>query len=77
MRISSDKWTGKEAVSYTHLDVYKRQPQSCFERKDVSGGYSRNVYTNGNVINSWCTFLKNAVCCGSISGVFQKGRDER
>lgn len=43
----------------------------------ISRDHSRNVYTNGRGVNSWCTSLKNAVCCGSISGIFHKGRDER
>ena len=30
-----------DAVSYTHLDVYKRQMQKCFERRCSAGNYKR------------------------------------
>ena len=39
-------WGGMEPVSYTHLDVYKRQAWSC--KESLSGGLERAVWTGYN-----------------------------
>ena len=33
-----ENWTDYDAVSYTHLDVYKRQPQYCNRKPAVRSG---------------------------------------
>ena len=52
--VASETWTlGKRAVSYTHLDVYKRQP--LFKLKNVSTSRARahththTVAVSGNI----------------------------
>ena len=46
----------KEAVSYTHLDVYKRQDEGCSEAvKEVFVRlYDKGLIYRGNRMVNWC-----------------------
>ena len=55
IKLYSSKY-GKDAVSYTHLDVYKRQIFVCFRKVLIIGGYRTKIFCIWKIfITSWET----------------------